>query len=576
MRMRLDRISWLLMAGSALLSMLAVWMVLRTVADVRVAGDWVQHTLIVQSELNNLRAELLRSQSQTRGYVLTGDARTRARAAEAIENSRRAVNYVRQLTQDNPKQQSAIDRVDAVASPFLAELNQLLAVRAQEGAAAAAARLVAGGEGALGIEVRLRLLPLKQEEEALLRARITVELQNQQLAQTLIIGFGAVAFISALAGIFVVRADRRRIARAEANLAALNAGLEQQVEQRTRTIAAEQARIQSIFDAMSDGVNTLDRDWRYTFVSRRAGQLLRRDPETMIGRRIWDLYPDLEHSEMRQLLDRALGSGKAQAGEIHLENYNNVWYSFHATPGPEGITVYFHDVTRRHRQEQKLREFSQRMEQLSRRLIAAEEEQRRILARELHDEIGQSLTAIKFNFAALAKTMPAPLAPRAYDGLALTGRIIGQVRDRLMELRPALLDDQGLSAAVQEYVTRQAGRTGVRFDFAQTPPLPRLPGEIETTAFRVVQEAIHNALRHSGCALIEVNLECADHQVLVEVRDDGKGFDARTAPESARLGLAGMRERVGLLGGRFAVDSTPGRGAVVRAALPVEAAAEAA
>ena len=570
MRLKIDWISCLLTATAAGLCMTMAWTMLRASEHVHDAAGWVEHTRHVQSELANLHASLYRTQGLARAYALTHDPAARQETRQAMPLLPAGLAAVQRLTIDNPVQQQRLAAMNLMLDAYTAELQEMLRVLDAGGAAAARQRLAMGAPWRTEDALRNGITAALAHESDLLAARVEMQAVERDGLRQLIFGALAGTFALMLGAILILRLDRRRIAAAEARLAAQNAVLEQRVEERTRTLQHALARIELIFDAMSDGVNSLDRDFRYTYVSRRAGELLQRDPASMLGRCIWDLYPDLLHGEVHRLFDAALQSGQPQEGERLLENYNNVWYAFHIAPAPEGITVFFHDVTRRHMQEQRLREYSARMEQLSRRLIAVGEEQRRILARELHDEIGQGLTAIKFNFSALQAKGPATAARPAADGLELTDRIIAQVRDRMLELRPALLDDLGLTAAVDEYSLRQAARTGMRIDFAPALLLPRLPEEIETTAFRVVQEAIHNALRHAACHRIEVNLEAEDGSLLIEVRDDGKGLAATSPQDPARIGIAGMRERVALLGGRFSIDSPPGGGTVLRAALPLQ------
>ncbi|WP_239470551.1 ligand-binding sensor domain-containing protein [Archangium violaceum] len=221
-----------------------------------------------------------------------------------------------------------------------------------------------------------------------------------------------------------------------------------------------------------------------------------------------------------------------------------------------------------------LREAFARLRRLTMRLEAAKEQERKHLAQELHDEFGQALTAVKINLGLVAAAGRAagPGMDRLAETISLVDRLIGQVRALSIDLRPPMLDEIGLVPALEGYLrgVRQRGGVGIGFDAA--PDLPVLGAERDIVLFRVIQEAVTNALRHAGARHIDVRLEPAGEAVRLEVRDDGKGF----APESVLaggasrgFGLFGMQERVRDLGGRFEVTSRPGEGTSVVAEVPL-------
>lgn len=210
---------------------------------------------------------------------------------------------------------------------------------------------------------------------------------------------------------------------------------------------------------------------------------------------------------------------------------------------------------------------------LTMRLEAAKEEERKYLARELHDEFGQALTAAKINLR-LALTDPA--APgadaRIAETVQLVDGLIAQVRALSFDLRPPLLDELGLAPALQGYLLGVAQRCGVAIHTDVPVGLPPLGTEREIMVFRMVQEAVTNALRHADASRLDVALHEVAGGMNVEVRDDGRGFDvAQARADGGGFGLLGMRERVHELGGTFAIDAAPGRGTRVSAFIPIEA-----
>lgn len=213
----------------------------------------------------------------------------------------------------------------------------------------------------------------------------------------------------------------------------------------------------------------------------------------------------------------------------------------------------------------------QRLAELSAGLLSVQEAERGRLARELHDELGQRLTAIKLNVHAIGRDPAAAgLSARVADCLALLDDTLARVRERALDLRPAMLDDMGLGAALEWYCHRQEERAGVCILFDGAADLDGLPEAVATAAFRLVQESLSNALRHAACTTVSLRLLREPGWLVVEVTDDGMGFDPETVTTRG-FGLLAMRERVTLLGGRFALDAAPGRGTRVLASWPLAA-----
>lgn len=211
-----------------------------------------------------------------------------------------------------------------------------------------------------------------------------------------------------------------------------------------------------------------------------------------------------------------------------------------------------------------------RLRQLTMRAEVAKEEERKRLARELHDEFGQALTAAKINLRLAATNPGTPLAEeRTAETIELIERLIGQVRALSFDLRPPLLDDLGLGPALNAYLHGVAQRCAQRVD-VDLPLLPSLGPVRDITVFRIVQEAVTNCLRHAGGAEIRVTLRPLDGGSAIEVRDNGAGFDADALLAGAPrgLGLLGMRERVEELGGRWSLQSRPGQGTTIQAFIP--------
>jgi two-component system sensor histidine kinase UhpB len=230
-----------------------------------------------------------------------------------------------------------------------------------------------------------------------------------------------------------------------------------------------------------------------------------------------------------------------------------------------------------------IREKTEQAERLAAQVILAQEEERRRVARELHDEAGQALTAVIIGLERGLASMPEvyaadlPIQPRQLMGNLrdLAAQTLDEVRKLALELRPSVLDDLGLVAALRQYVRSTEERSGLSAQLTvvgwdEVDGAPRLPAEVETALFRIAQEALTNALRHAHATSVRVRLRRSDGLVTLEVRDDGIGLGAVPGPEAGEhLGMFGMRERARLLDGEFHATPVSPRGTLVRVSIPL-------
>jgi signal transduction histidine kinase len=228
----------------------------------------------------------------------------------------------------------------------------------------------------------------------------------------------------------------------------------------------------------------------------------------------------------------------------------------------------------RHLATSRALELSQeRLRALSRRLLEVQEDERRSLARDLHDDIGQVLTALKIQLQSLSRASQGTLPRQIEECVATTGHALERVRQLSLSLRPLQLDDLGLIAALRSHLDRQASVGGLtpHFDAGEAPQT--LASEIETACFRVAQEAITNVLRHARAKHLWVRVFMEEGRLALSVRDDGAGFDLeaarRRAAAGGSLGVVGMEERVALAGGSFELRTGPGQGTVMLATFPL-------
>jgi two-component system sensor histidine kinase UhpB len=289
-----------------------------------------------------------------------------------------------------------------------------------------------------------------------------------------------------------------------------------------------------------------------------------------------DDYVDVIHPDDRQRVMRSREAMLDGTGPGDIE-YRVIWPdgSEHTIFGRatvvrdesgRAIRVYGTnaDITERKHAEEELARRARLLELLSRKLIQAQEAERRAVALELHDDLGQMLFGLKLSLQRSGRDET--------ESIALVDGAIGRMRDLVQALRPPLLDEFGLPAALSAYVEREANRAGLAFVLAIEPLERRLPVTIEVTCFRVAQEALTNVIRHAQAREVDVELTKTSDRLELIVRDNGRGFDVAAARRQAAMGashgLLSMQERVALVGGELEIESTPEKGTTVRARLP--------
>lgn len=208
-------------------------------------------------------------------------------------------------------------------------------------------------------------------------------------------------------------------------------------------------------------------------------------------------------------------------------------------------------------------------------IIEAQENERRRISRELHDEIGQALTAIKFNLDMMDKELPQTLLTvrgRLGDAKSLSNQTLTAMRQLSMDLRPTMLDELGLIPTLRWYIQNFSNRLNIDSQFRAIGFEEKLPPQMETAFYRIVQEALNNISKHAGATRVEIFFEHADSTICASITDNGRGFDLDRVyhPESPGrgFGIIGMKERVSLLGGKIDIQSSPGRGTQIHIKVP--------
>lgn len=343
-------------------------------------------------------------------------------------------------------------------------------------------------------------------------------------------------------------------------------------------------RFRSLVETSPDAIISVTPEGELVSVNQGFERMLGWKADEWRGRNVGDLVHPDDRGHAMELFQRAMaGDHQATPLDLRLLSHSGsviiaegVGVALMDEGRVTGGMAVLRDVTGRRRAEEALRASRGQLRALSQRQLGLQEMERTRIARDLHDQIGQVLSAVAMNLEnLLSRGRPERRhTARIHESLAAIDQAIEQVRTISFDLRPALLDDLGLPAAVAEYCRRQAERAELSLVLdIEAPPAP-LPKEVETACFRVLQEAVTNTLRHARAAELDVTLRVVGGVLSLVVRDDGIGFGqdgATNGDASSHLGIVGMQERAELVGGRVDVESSPDDGTAVLAHFPLGA-----
>jgi two-component system sensor histidine kinase UhpB len=331
--------------------------------------------------------------------------------------------------------------------------------------------------------------------------------------------------------------------------------LRQEKTQAEEALRQSEYKYRHLFESLSEAAYLVDlATGRVLDTNRRGYLLLGRTRGEVVGMNETQMHPPGQWESWQERLAAADPRSLPLEFDGEIQHKENTRTPVRISAAPillhdrTLVLALYQDITERKRTLEELQRTTQQLRGLSRRLLEVQETERRHIARELHDEIGQALTLTKINLQALSDAPdPAALHKRVQDCVAATDHLLQQVRDLSLNLRPPLLDDLGLAPALRWYVTQQGKRAGLRVDFRADESIPRLDTAVETACFRIGQEAVTNVLRHAHAKTLAVELCRADQSMRLTVRDDGVGFDPEAvqarAKHGASLGWLGMQER---------------------------------
>jgi two-component system, NarL family, sensor histidine kinase UhpB len=342
-----------------------------------------------------------------------------------------------------------------------------------------------------------------------------------------------------------------------------------------------EGRFQSLADASPIGIFRTNKKGQAVYANRRWHEIVGMQPEnSRDGGWINGVHPDDRESVLRDWAESTENALPFKRDYRFQDKEGRViWVRADAVVqrGHDGVATGYigtvTDITASLLVEEASRADAARFQALSSRILETQEAERRHIAHELHDEVGQALTAIKISMRSLARHIPTAHRSTLDQAMTTTDGTLAMVRGLTLDLRPPQLDHLGLVAALAWHVETRSDMSGLQGHFSADPQIERLRPDIETICFRIAQEATTNVTRHANAQNLWVELQLLGVALVLIIRDDGVGFDIaegqRRALHGGSLGLLGMEERAAQVGGHFEIESRKHSGTTVRAIFPV-------
>ncbi len=519
----------------------------------------VSHTREIQTLLEDIRSDVLQASNSRRGYIITGLEADLAGYSSSAQDLPAKLQRLQSITADSPSQQQRCSSLRGLIGNELQLIQEsLLEHRKSPRDRLRQMQITRAGSSKIG-EVFAVIDQMENVEEALLRDRRSQANDNYRHTITVL----SAASIIAIFLIFV-------------NFYHLNHELRER--ERTEVLARERAQlINAFFSSSTVGFAIVDSQLRCRRVNNVLAQMAGTSPESVLGNAAGTLFGD-EADYMQSLLGEVIRSGNAvldRTISLHLPGNDDVRHcTLNCFPLRDdrgqvtrlGCIVL--DVTARRNAEAAYR-------RLSSRLLRLQDEERRRIAREMHDSLGQYLTALKINLEVAGTSTEEQRAELLAECIQLANSCLTETRTLSHLLHPPLLDEAGLSSAARWYVTGFAERSGIKVKLEIPADFGRLPLPVETALFRVLQEGLTNIHRHSRSKAADIQLQVSDGQVNLAIRDYGQGIPEHILQRfrqsgTTGVGLAGMRERIYELGGQLEIRPEA-QGTTVSATIPLPA-----
>ena len=346
-----------------------------------------------------------------------------------------------------------------------------------------------------------------------------------------------------------------------------------------REVQVANMELTQIFETSADGMRVIDKNFNVIRANKTFLHMSGLTSEEAVGKKCYEVFSGPAcHTDSCPMIRIIKGEERIEHDEIKVNNNGKeIPCIVTATPfrGPDdqliGVVENFKDISDRKQTEEQLQQSHKRLRDLASHLEQAREEERKRIARELHDELGQALTVLKMDIHWLAQRIQKDDQPTQLKMEAMSNLVdntVHLVQRLLSELRPGLLDDLGLSAAIEWQANEFRDRLGIEFNIVSVPDDIKLSETCSTAIFRIFQETLTNIARHSKASKVEVLLTLDNDNVKLRVSDNGQGITKKQLTGANSLGLIGMRERIFSLNGTLEIKGDKNKGTIVSLSIP--------
>jgi PAS domain S-box-containing protein len=526
---------------------------------------WVDHTREVISTNQRLLLDMRDAESAERGYIITGDERYLEPYRFAAQDIPPTLSRISQLVSDNLPQQRRVHDLGTLIGQRLETLNQGVEQRRTAGFDAAQAVVLAGQGRETTKKIGDTSHAVDEEEYRLL--------QQRSRTRQVRVRAGFIATICAV--LFAVMAlvtgplDVRRALR--------------QKDMAQRQQAESESTARALFQAAAQAILIVDRNGRLIMTNPSTEKMLGYSEAELIGQPIEILVPDAVREKHINYRDgyfshpqsRPMGLGMdLQARRKDGSTFDaEISLSYIQTAKGTVAVAFVTDISKRKADDLAIRNQKEELRQLAGRLMTAQDDERRRIARDLHDDLSQKLAYLAMD---LSKTALKPsFQELKSELLTLRGRAqeaANTVRHISHQLHPSVLDDIGLEAAVEQYCEEFTDRSGITAHFSARAVPESLPREVASSLYHIFQESLRNVSKHSGAKEVFVTMEASDGSLRLTIRDEGVGLVSDRLKSRTSIGIVGMKERANLVNGTLAIESPSGKGTQVSVAVPIPAA----
>lgn len=531
--------------------------------QVRDSDAWVDHTHEVISALDRISADIKDAESAERGYIITADNAYLEPYNVASADLSPTLARLMDLTNDNQLQQDRLKELGNLIEQRMLVLHQALGERRESGFEAARDVVIAGQGRVVMAKIQEVLRDIETAEYRLLQERTRI--RQARLRD----GFIAALVAAGLALIAVIFApiDVRRAVR--------------QVKAAEREREESAATARALFQTAAQAIVVADQYGKLVMANPATEKMFGYSERELVGQSIEMLVPDdfrgqhvgLRDGYFRNPQNRPMGLGRDLQARRRDGSTFDAEISLSYIHSAHGIlaVAFVSDISRRKADEQAIRQQGGDLRRLAGRLMTAQDDERRRIARDLHDDLSQKLAYLAMDIGRLI----AKPSPDTTESLREIQRRAADAADTVRhishQLHPSILDDIGLEAAVEQYCEEFEERSGIRTHFDANGVPDSIPRDVASGVYHIFQESLRNVSKHAQTEEVFVTLEFVDGLLHLTVRDEGVGLPPGRIKSDRSIGIVGMKERAHLVNGTVEISSQAGQGTEVKVAVPLSA-----